>query len=111
MPGRLAATQTGHPTRSLGAELPNRAKTVATDQGAHLKHIMRNKNSIEVGRYLVSPMIKPHADGGFSAAVSIRSGRGMASHDRVMRFVPRFDSQGAALRYAKAEGLAWVQAH
>ncbi|MFN3810865.1 MAG: hypothetical protein ACK4S6_09625 [Roseateles asaccharophilus] len=56
-------------------------------------------------------MIKPHADGGFSAAVSIRSGRGMASHDRVMRFVPRFDSQGAALRYAKAEGLAWVQAH
>ncbi|UDF35646.1 UNVERIFIED_ORG: hypothetical protein LHJ69_00670 [Shinella sp. XGS7] len=56
-------------------------------------------------------MIKPHADGGFSAAVSIRSGQGMASHDRVMRFVPRFESPRAALRYAKAEGLAWVQAH
>lgn len=72
---------------------------------------MRNKNSIEVGRYLVSPMTKPLADGGFSAAVSIRSGQGMASHDRVMRFVLRFESPRAALRYAKAEGLAWVLAH
>ena len=67
--------------------------------------------SIEVGRYLVSPMTKPHADGGFAASVSIRSGRGMASHDRVMRFVPRFNSRRAALRYARDEGLAWVQAH
>lgn len=67
--------------------------------------------SIEVGRYLVSPMIKPHAEGGFAASVSIRSGSGMASHDRVMRFVPRFDSRRAALRYATDEGMAWVRAH
>lgn len=67
--------------------------------------------SIEVGRYLVSPMIKPHAEGGFAASVSIRSGSGMASHDRVLRFVPRFPSRRAALRYATDEGLAWVRAH
>jgi hypothetical protein len=67
--------------------------------------------SIEVGRYLVSPMTKPSTDGGFTASVSIRSGSGMASHDRVMRFVPRFDSRRAAVRYATAEGLAWVRAH
>lgn len=67
--------------------------------------------SIEVGRYLVSPMIKPHADGGFAASVSIRSGTGMASHDRVLRFVPRFESRRAAIRYATTEGLAWVRTH
>ncbi len=69
---------------------------------------MQNK-SIEVGKYLVSPMIKTQADGSFAASVSIRSGRGMASHDRVMRFTPRFISQRAALRYATSEGLAWVR--
>jgi hypothetical protein len=68
-----------------------------------------HKNSIEVGKYLVSPMIKPQADGSFAASVSIRSGRGMASHDRVMRFTPRFLSQRAALRYATDEGLAWIR--
>jgi hypothetical protein len=70
---------------------------------------MHNK-SIEVGRYLVSPMTKPHADGGYAASVSIRSGKGQASHDRVMRFIPRFDSRRAAIRYATHEGLAWVNA-
>jgi hypothetical protein len=68
-------------------------------------------NSIEMGRYLVSPMIKTQADGSFAASVSIRSGRGMASHDRVMRFTPSFLSQRAAIRYATAEGLAWVRAN
>ena len=68
-------------------------------------------NSIEVGKYLVSPIIKTQEDGSFAASVSIRSGRGMASHDRVMRFTPSFRSQRAAIRYATAEGLAWIRAH
>jgi hypothetical protein len=32
------------------------------------------------------------------------------SHDRVMRFVPVFDSPDAASRYAVAQALAWVDA-
>jgi hypothetical protein len=71
---------------------------------------MHNKQSIEVGRYLVSPMIKPHADGGYAAALSIRSGRGQASHDRVMHFTPRFVCEQSALHYAAREGLAWANA-
>ncbi|OWQ90410.1 hypothetical protein CDN99_13745 [Roseateles aquatilis] len=67
--------------------------------------------SIEVGRYLVSPMTKPHVDGGYSASVSIRSGRGMASIDRVMRFVPSFPNRRDALRYAADEGTAWARCH
>lgn len=70
-----------------------------------------NKKNIEVGRFLVSPMSQPRQDGGFDALVSIRSGRGMASVDRVMRFTPQFSSPQAAMRYARAEGLAWASAH
>ena len=74
---------------------------------------MKNKNnsSIDVGRYRVSPMTQPRDGGGFDALVSIRSGQGMASVDHVMRFTPRFGSVNAALRYARTEGLAWVQGH
>jgi hypothetical protein len=40
--------------------------------------------------------------------VSIRSGRGSATSDRVLRFHPIFDSRDAAERYATAQGLAWI---
>ncbi|WP_310732477.1 hypothetical protein [Roseateles aquatilis] len=56
-------------------------------------------------------MTKPHVDGGYSASVSIRSGRGMASIDRVMRFVPSFPNRRDALRYAADEGTAWARCH
>jgi len=88
----------------------NRAKTVFSGQGAHLKKNYMQQN-IEVGRYLVSPMTSSHIDGGFSASVSIRSGRGTGTTDRIMRFVPRFPNRQAALRYATAEGLSWVSSH
>ncbi|HEY9108688.1 MAG TPA: hypothetical protein VIN58_18575 [Roseateles sp.] len=70
---------------------------------------MNNNKNIEVGRYVVSPMTQPRSGGGFDAVVSIRSGRGMASVDRVMHFTPQFISAQAALRYARAEGLAWAR--
>lgn len=70
-----------------------------------------NKNNIEVGRFLVSPMTQAREGGGFDALVSIRSGSGMASVDRVMRFTPQFFSPKAALRYARDEGLAWARCH
>lgn len=70
-----------------------------------------HKKSIEVGRFLVSPIIKPRTEGGFAASVSIRSGQGMASVDRVLRFTPSFVSHKAAWRYATAEGLAWARTH
>jgi hypothetical protein len=72
---------------------------------------MNNNKNIEVGRFTVSPMTLPADNGAFMASVSIRSGRGMASVDRVMRFTPHFSSPKAALRYAMAEGLAWARTH
>jgi hypothetical protein len=67
------------------------------------------QHSFAVGKYLVSPLIKDLDDGGFAASVSIRSGRGSGTHDRVMRFTPRFASRATAMRYAAREGLAWVR--
>ena len=68
---------------------------------------MHNK-SIEVGRFLVSPMIRPDDEGRFVASVSIRSGKGMSSIDRVFRFKSSFSDALAALQYATAEGTSWA---
>ena len=66
-------------------------------------------NNIAVGKYLVSPLAKPQGTGGYAASVSIRSGRGSATHDRVMRFSGLFDSAALALQYATDHALNWIQ--
>jgi hypothetical protein len=40
--------------------------------------------------------------------VSIASGQGQASTDRVMRFSPVFQSQDAAAQYALEQGIGWA---
>lgn len=66
-------------------------------------------NNIAVGKYLVSPLAKPQGTGGYAASVSIRSGRGSATHDRVMRFNGLFDNAAQALQYATDHALNWIQ--
>lgn len=63
---------------------------------------------IEVGKYLVSPLAKPQGAGQYAASVSIRSGRGSGTHDRVMRFSALFDSAAAALHYATEHAMRWI---
>lgn len=65
---------------------------------------------IWVGKYLVSPLSRRLGPGRWASSVSIRTGRGTATHDRILRFVPEFDSSDNALRYATAQGLAWIAA-
>jgi len=48
--------------------------------------------------------------GRYAAVVSIRSGRGSTTHDRVVRFVPVFESSEQAAGYAMSQGLAWLAA-
>ena len=66
-------------------------------------------NNIAVGKYLVSPLAKPLDAGGYAASVSIRSGRGSATHDRVLRFSCFFDSAAAALQYATEHAVGWIK--
>ncbi|MFO1285770.1 MAG: hypothetical protein U1F49_04010 [Rubrivivax sp.] len=44
----------------------------------------------------------------YTAAVSIRSGRGSMTHDRVVRFAPVFDTHAQATRFATEQALAWI---
>ena len=62
----------------------------------------------QVGKYLVSPLTRQAVCGRYAASVSIRSGRGSMTHDRVLRLLPLFNSSEEAARHASAEGLAWI---
>ncbi len=64
-----------------------------------------------LGRFLISPLAKSNSLGEFEAAVSIRSGHGASSHDRVVRFTPVFQCRESALRYAAVHGCEWLQSH
>jgi len=64
---------------------------------------------IAVGKYLVSPLAKLQGEGRYAASVSIRSGKGSATHDRVMRFSGLFDSATQALQYATEHALGWIK--
>jgi hypothetical protein len=63
----------------------------------------------QVGRFLLSPITRQIDGGQFSASLSIRSGHGSTTHDRVFRFTPLFASSHAAARYAMRQGLGYLR--
>lgn len=69
---------------------------------------MNDKDNITVGRYLISPITKVLENGWYACSVSIRSGSGSSTHDRVLRLTRLFQNRLAAVRYATAEGLQWI---
>jgi hypothetical protein len=69
---------------------------------------MNDDTPIAVGKYLVSPAAKRDSEGLFAASVSIRSGRGSGTHDRVLRFTALFESAAAALHYATEYAMRWI---
>jgi hypothetical protein len=69
---------------------------------------MNPKDNITVGKYLISPLTKLLENGWYACSVSIRSGSGSGTHDRVLRLTRLFKTKLAAVRYATAEGLQWI---
>jgi hypothetical protein len=67
------------------------------------------EKAFSVGKYLVTPLIRYTEEGHYKASVSIRSGRGSGTHDRVLRFHPEFPTHDGAFQYASAEGRSWLQ--
>ena len=65
---------------------------------------------VTMGKYRIAACPSQLPSGQFSAQVSIASGSGSASTDRVMRFHNEFDSHDAAASYAVAQGIDWVRA-
>ena len=72
--------------------------------------ITNHEHSIVVGKFVVSPLVTATDSGRFAASVVIRSGKGRATHHRVLRFVPRFNSRDSARRYAVDHGVAHAAA-
>jgi len=66
------------------------------------------EKSFSVGKYLVSPLTRLTESGHYAASVSIRSGHGSGTHDRVFRFLPHFTTREGAVKYAIAEGQSWL---
>lgn len=62
-----------------------------------------------VGRFVLSPITRQTDSGQFEASLSIRSGQGSASHDRVFRFIPLFTTAQAAALYALDQGLSFLR--
>jgi hypothetical protein len=63
---------------------------------------------ITVGKYLISPMTRLLENGWYACSVSIRSGRGQATTDRVLRLTRLFRDSVSASDYAVGEGLQWM---
>lgn len=69
---------------------------------------MNPKDNIIVGKYLITPLTRLLENGWYACSVSIRSGSGSGTHDRVLRLTRLFRNPVAAVRYATAEGLQWI---
>lgn len=65
---------------------------------------------IALGNYRVAACPQPLTDGRFAAQGVIASGRGSASTDRVMRFIPDFPTDQEAALDVIERGLNWVRA-
>ena len=65
-------------------------------------------NNITVGKCLISPLPKRLENGWWAISVSIRSGSGSGTHDRVVRLTRLFRTKLAAAEYAIGEGLQWI---
>jgi hypothetical protein len=65
---------------------------------------------ITAGKYLISPITTLLDNGWYACSVSIRSGSGSATTDRIVRLTRLFRTGVRAAEYAIAEGLQWIGA-
>jgi hypothetical protein len=62
------------------------------------------------GKYRITPLTRALDEGGFGCSVSIRSGSGSGTTDRVVRLTQQFRDRVAAASYALEEGVRWIAA-
>jgi hypothetical protein len=100
-------------TESIAARAPRESDTKQTvdPQCGRDRRKLAIHHQFQIGKHLVSPLTRRSECGQHvAAAVSIRSGRGSMTHDRVLRFVPVFESHVEAARFAVEQALAWIDA-
>ncbi|HEY0823038.1 MAG TPA: hypothetical protein VGD76_04560 [Ramlibacter sp.] len=67
-------------------------------------------NPLNVGKYLISPLTRALDNGWFACSVSIRSGSGRSTSDRILRLTRLFKDPLSAADYARREALNWIAA-
>lgn len=65
---------------------------------------------LNVGKYLISPLTRAIENGWFACSVSIRSGSGRSTSDRILRLTRLFRDPGTAADYARGEAMKWIAA-
>jgi phage gp46-like protein len=99
------------PPESMRARFAKQASTDFASRAGRLQDAliaMDSQDNITVGKYLISPLTRVLANGWYACSVSIRSGSGSGTHDRVLRLTRLFRSKVAAVAYATTEGLQWI---
>ena len=66
--------------------------------------------AITAGKYLISPITTLLDNGWYACSVSIRSGSGSGTTDRIVRLTRLFQNALRAAEYAIAEGHQWIAA-
>jgi len=61
-----------------------------------------------VGDFQITPLSRSNGSNQHTALLSIKSGQGSQTHDRVYTFKPAFKTQDSALMYAAAQGRYWL---
>ncbi len=61
-----------------------------------------------VGPFHFTPLSRAGRDGRFTAALSIRRGKGSQTHDHFYGFKPEFARPESALMYAAVQGRYWL---
>jgi hypothetical protein len=71
--------------------------------------IQFQNHAITLGKYRIAACPRALPSGRFAAQVSVASGVGSASTDRVICFTDDFATLEAAASFSMAQGLDWVQ--
>jgi hypothetical protein len=71
--------------------------------------IQFQNHAITLGKYRIAACPRALPCGRFAAQVSVASGVGSASTDRVICFTDDFATHEAAASFSMAQGLDWVQ--
>lgn len=69
---------------------------------------LQSDRPVVAGKYLISPLTRVLENGWFACSVSIRSGSGQGTTDRVVSLTRLFRDRFAAAAYARAEGMRWI---
>jgi hypothetical protein len=74
-----------------------------------IQNLETTQHPLTMGKYRIASFPRKLADRRYTAQVSIASGKGSASTDRVFRFVDEFPTHAAAASYALLQGIDWVR--